>query len=139
METKRINDKIIFRLDKGEEIIESITKICEDNNIKCGSITGVGATNKVKVGLFNTITKEYHSDELTGDFEIAPLSGNISRMNKKVYLHIHINLSDEKHNSFGGHLNYAVVSATFEGIIEIIDCDVSRIFDEEIGLNLLKF
>jgi hypothetical protein len=60
-------------------------------------------------------------------------------MNNEIYLHIHINLCDSSYNSFGGHLNYAIVSATFEGIIEKIDGTIDRELNEEIGLNLIKF
>ena len=138
MKIKKFDNKIVVRVDKGEELVDSLTKIVEENNIKLGSISGLGATDRVKVGLFDVETKEYFSNELTGNYEINPLYGNITTMNGKTYLHLHINLADENHNSFGGHLNHAYISATFEGIIDIIDGEVDRKFDEEVGLNLLE-
>lgn len=132
-------NKYIVRIDKDEEVIEQIKKLAIENNIKAGSITGIGATDKVKVGLFNTSTKEYLSKELVGAFEITSLVGNISRMNNEVYLHLHINVSDENLNVYGGHLNHCYISATCELIIEEINIDVDREFNEEIGLNLYKF
>ena len=138
MKFKKFKNKFIIRIDKGEEVVETLKKFCEDNKINLGSITGIGATNKATIGLFDVETKKYYSKELTGNYEITNLSGNISKMNNEVYLHLHINLSDSEHKSFGGHLNSAVVSATFEGIIEVIYGSVEREFSEEIGLNLYK-
>jgi hypothetical protein len=139
MEYKKFNNKYIVRIDKGEEIVETLKKFCEKNNIKLGVITGLGATNNAKVGLYNTEEKKYYSKELTGDYEIAPLYGNISTMDGEFYLHIHANLCNQENKSFGGHLNSAIVSATFEAVIEIIDGEVEREFNKEIGLNLYKF
>lgn len=139
MESKKFGDKIIFRVDKGEELVESIMKVCKEHSVNLGNITGIGATDKVKIGLFDVDKKEYHSKELEEAFEITSLLGNISTMNDETYLHLHINVADANHNSFGGHLNHANISATFEGIIDIIDSKIDRAKDENIGLNLIKF
>ncbi|NLY67541.1 MAG: DNA-binding protein [Tissierellia bacterium] len=139
MEYKRFKDKIIVRLERGEEIVESITKLCNEEDIKLGRVTGIGATDKVKIGLFNVETKEYHSTVLEGDMEITNLSGNISRMDGEVYIHLHITVCDEENKAYGGHLNMAVISATCEIIIDVIDGYVDRRFDEETGLNLFNF
>lgn len=115
-----------------------LNKLCRNNSIKLGTISGIGSTNKPTIGLFETKTKKYHSKELTGDYEISSLTGNISTMDGEIYLHIHINLCDSNYNSYGGHLNSAIVSGTYEGVIEIIDGEIEREFSEEIGLNIYK-
>lgn len=139
MEYKKFNNKYILRLDRGDEIVETLKRFCERENITLGSIQGIGAVNKATVGLFEISTKKYHSSELNGDFEITSLLGNISTMNGETYLHLHINLADKEHKVYGGHLNSAVISATGEIIVEAIEGNVDREFSENIGLNLYKF
>ncbi len=138
MKAKQFGSRFVVRLDPGEEIVGSLMRFCKDNNITLGSVTGIGATNKATIGLFDVEAKEYHSKELIGDHEIAPLCGNITTKDGEVYLHLHINLSDAEHRSFGGHLNSATVSATCELIIEKMDGEAEREFNDEICLNLLK-
>lgn len=60
-------------------------------------------------------------------------------MNGEFYTHIHMSAGNDKGEVFGGHLNRAVVSATCEMIINIIDGNVDRKFDGDIGLNLFEF
>lgn len=137
MKFKKFGNKWVIRIDKGEEVIQTIKKVCEDNKIKLGSISGIGAANKVTIGLFDTKAKEYHSQELIGDYEITNLSGNLSTMNGEIYLHLHIGLSDSKYNVYGGHLTSAVISGTGEIIIEEINGEIEREFNKKVGLNLL--
>jgi len=139
MQSKKFGQKYLIRIDRGEEIIESLKKFCEDNKIKLGTITGLGATNNAEIGLYDVKIKKYYEKEMKGNFEIAPLYGNITTMKGEIYLHLHANLGDESQQSFSGHLTRAVVSATFEGVIEIIDGEVDRGKDSKTGLNLLKF
>ncbi len=136
---KKFGNKYILRIDRGEEVVATLKTFCTAQNIALGSITAIGAANRVTIGLFNTETKKYQSTELTGDFEITSLAGNISTMNGEVYLHLHATLSDAGYHAFGGHLNAAFISGTCELIIDVIDGACDREFSDAVGLNLLKF
>ena len=138
MNYKQFHNKVVVRIDKGEELVDSLKIICKKLDIKLGSIIGIGATDKVMIGLMNTKTKKYQSKEFTGDHEITSLVGNITTMNGEVYLHLHIMLGNIEHKVLGGHLTNAVISATFEGVIDIIDGQINREYNDEVGLNLLK-
>jgi predicted DNA-binding protein with PD1-like motif len=138
MKFKQFGNKYIIRIEKGEEIVETLKQFCKEQNINLGSITGLGATNKAVLGLFKTESKEYKSNEFNGDFEITSLVGNISEKDGEIYLHIHANIGNEDGQVFGGHLSSAVVSATFEGVIDKIEGNVNRYFEKGIGLYLLE-
>jgi len=138
MNYKQFNNKVVVRIDKGEELVDCLKMICKKLDIKLGSIVGIGSTDKVTIDLLNTKTKKYQSKEFTGDHEIAALIGNITTMNDEVYLHLHITICNIEHKAIGGHLSSAIISATFEGFIDIIEGQVAREYNDDIGLNNLK-
>ena len=139
MDYRRFKNTIVCRIDKGEEILEKIKEIALKENIKLANINALGATNDFTVGVFKTEEKKYYSNEFRGDFEIVSLTGTINTMNGEFYTHIHMSAGNGKGEVFGGHLNRAIVSATCEMVINIIDGVVDRDFNDEIGLNLFKF
>jgi predicted DNA-binding protein with PD1-like motif len=139
MEYKKFKNTIVVRIDKGEEILEKIKEIALKEKIKLANINALGATNNFVVGVYKVDEKKYYSNEFKGNFEIVSLTGTINTMNDEFYTHIHMSAGNDKGEVFGGHLNRAVVSATCEMVIDIIDGSVDRYHDEEIGLNLFKF
>ncbi len=139
MEYRKFEDIYVMRIDKGEEIVETLKNFCRKKHIKAGWIKGIGAVNDVTIGLFETKSKNYLSKRLKGDFEITSLVGNISYMAGNPYLHLHINIAGSDYIVHGGHLDSAVVSATCEITIKTIEGEIGRQFDETIGLNLYKF
>lgn len=139
MDYIRIENTIIARLDRGEEVITKLVELSKKEGMKLANVNGIGATDKFKVGLFDVDLKEYHSTEYTGSYEITSLMGTISTMNGEPYTHIHMNATDEKNITYGGHLNEAYISATCELVIQVINGEVDREFSREIGINLFKF
>jgi predicted DNA-binding protein with PD1-like motif len=139
MDYRKFNGAYIIRLDIGDEIVECLKAFCQDNQIKLGTIIGIGTTNSAQVGILETGTKEYHPKAYTGDMEITSLTGTITRMNGETYLHIHANMALMDHTVIGGHLDYAVVSAVAEIIIQSIDGIVEREYSDIAGVNLLQF
>ncbi len=139
MDYRKFNNTIIARLDRGEEITEQLKQIALKENIKLANINALGAVNDFTVGVYKVDEKKYYSNKFQGNFEIVSLTGTINTMDGEFYMHLHMSAGDEKGQVFGGHLNEAKVSATCEVVINIIDGEVDRYFDEEIGLNLFKF
>lgn len=140
MEYKRFGEKLVLRIDRGEDIVTKLKELCALENISLGSVSGIGAVMETEIGIFNVDTKEYFSKKVEGLYEVSNLTGNISQMNGETYLHLHITIGDVKKNEvYAGHLNRAVVGATAEIIVSVIDGQVDRQKDENIGLNLFKF
>lgn len=138
MKFLKMGNRYLVRIDKGEEVIASLTEFCKNNGVKLGTIMGLGAADRVTIGLFNTITKEYHNKELVGEYEITNLTGNITTKDGEAYIHLHITLGDEEYKAHGGHLNECWISGTCELAIDTVDGEICRAFDEPSGLNLWK-
>ena len=139
MEYRRFGKTIVMRIDKGEEVLTQLKAMALKEDIKLASVRALGATNDFTVGVFKVDEKKYYANHFTGDFEIVSLTGTISTMNGEYYAHLHMSAGDAQGRVFGGHLNEAIISATCEMVVEVIDGQVDRAFSEEVGLNLFKF
>lgn len=139
MDYRRFGNKIIARIDKKEEILEKLKEIAIKEKIQLANISALGAVGEFTVGVFKVEEKKYYANKFSGDFEIVSLIGTISTMNNEFYAHLNMSAGDQEGKVFGGHLNNAIVSATCEMVIDIIDGKVDRKFNEEVGLNLFEF
>ena len=139
MEYRRFGDTILVRLDPKEDICGKLIEVAEKEQIQLAEISGLGAVNDVTTGVFDPEAKQYHANRFQGTFEIVSLTGTLTRQDGNAYLHVHMSVGDGKGNVFGGHLNQAIVSATSEIVIRVIDGKAGRRFSEEIRLNLIEF
>ena len=128
-----------MRIDPGEEILEQLKLVAEEEELRLASVSGLGAVNEFTVGVYKTTEKQYLSKRFTGAYEIVSLTGTVTTKDGAFYPHLHMSAGNERGQVFGGHLNRAVVSATAELVLTVIDGTVERRFDETIGLNLMKF
>ena len=138
MEYKRIDNKILFRLEMGDKLIDSTQRIATNENVKLASISGIGACSKIEMGYIDLSIKEYVFKTFDGNMEILHATGNITMKDGNQFAHIHISVADEECRAFGGHLNEATISATFEGVMSIINDEVNREFNADIGLALIN-
>jgi len=139
MEFRKLENKYIVRLDKGEEVVATLKDFCHQQKITIGSILGIGAVKNIELRYFDPETKKYYDKKFEDSHEAAPLSGNITTLAGETYLHLHACLGDYNFNTVTGHLKSAVVSATLEVVIDSAAGQVDRKLSEEIGLNLLEF
>ena len=138
MEYKRIGNKLIFRLEMDEGLMESTQRIATVENVKLASVNGIGACSKIEMGYIDLSIKEYVFKTFEGNLEILQATGNITLKDGEPFPHIHISVANEECKAFGGHLNEAIISATFEGIMQIMDHEINREFNEDLGLALMN-
>lgn len=140
MEYRQFGDDYVVRLDRGEEVVSCLSEICSREGIRLGMVQGLGAADRVVIGLYDVGSRIYHKTTLEGPMEITSLAGNISRKDGAPYLHLHINVCDQQMHVLGGHLNECRISATAEIFIRSMAGEVGRRLDEAVtGLNLYQF
>ena len=138
MLSKQVNNTIIVRLDRGEEILSSLKKVCEDAQVRAGSIIGIGAVEGTTIGVYDLENGKYCDTELPQFMELTNLTGNVSTMQGESYLHLHVTLADKSARTVGGHLKKAIVGATAEIFITVYDAVIDRVRDDATGLNLFS-
>ena len=129
---KRKMNSIVVRLQKGDLLKESISKICIDNEIKAGVIiSSVGSLVKARIRNAGATKIE----EINHDLEILSLNGTVS----KERIHLHICVSDSDLRTYGGHLEGgSVVNSTCELVILKLDeYEFDKVYDEKTGYNEL--
>ena len=139
MDYRRFGNQIVARMDRGEEILEQLKQIALREEIKLASVSALGAVDDFTVGVYKVDEQKYYSNHFAGAYEIVSLTGTISTMDGAYYAHLHMSAGDDSGAVFGGHLNRAVISATCELVITVIDGAVERVKDPATGLNVFRF
>ena len=139
MQYKRFGNTCMVRIDLGEDIVESLKKLCEDEQIRLGRVEAIGATDHAVIGVYDLAKKEYYPEKIDGFMEIASLNGSITAMDGKPYIHLHTVLADQQHVIHGGHVLEMRVGATCEMFVTVLEGEVTRQKEEAIGINLWTF
>jgi predicted DNA-binding protein with PD1-like motif len=138
MKEGQIGRICFFRLSKGEDLAAAIKKRAEECHIKAGILYLIGSVKEVVLGYYKD--GQYKSVWLDGPLEIASGMGNIAIDEKgEVVIHVHLVVSNEKGEAFGGHLmkdSYVGVTAELV-LIEALSVNLRRVLDEKTGLKLL--
>jgi hypothetical protein len=73
--------RIVGRLEDGEEIVESLTDLCRDHDVKAAEIRAIGDLSAIELARFDEDDKKYVTEfEGEGYFQIVSLSGNVSML-----------------------------------------------------------
>ena len=139
MEYKRFSDVIAVRIDRGEEILEQVAAVAQREKVLFAGVQALGAVDDFTVGAYDLAERQYRSNRFCGVYEIVSLTGTVGKKDGAPYLHLHMSAADETGRVVGGHLNRARVSVTCELLLLLIDGEVGRETDKEIGIPLWRF
>lgn len=123
-----------IRLKENDNLKETIEKICLENNFDTAVVlSSAGSIKHLNIRL----AKAKNTMNVSEDFEILSLNGTVSKGKS----HLHICVSDDKGNCFGGHLlPDTIVNTTCELVLGILEeYESNRSFDENTNFDEIHF
>lgn len=144
MKYRSFGPKVYIRADKGDELIDCITRVCEEMRISSATFHGIGACGDVTVATYIEEKDDFLDHSRSGLLEMVSLDGNIVTTDDGRYAsHAHAMfsyLNEEKGVSFfGGHLKAATVSYTAELVLEpVTGGELGQRKDPITGIDIWK-
>ncbi|MBV8327358.1 PPC domain-containing DNA-binding protein [Chryseobacterium sp.] len=136
---RKVDHIYILSLKNHSNIVEALTDFVQHQSISAGEVTGIGAVSEATLRFFNPSTKKYVDKTFTEQMEVANISGNVSEVDGKILLHLHITLGREDYTALAGHLLDAKIQGAAEFIFYPLNTKVVKIKDENVGINLYDF
>ncbi|WP_304152277.1 PCC domain-containing protein, partial [Finegoldia magna] len=59
MKYREYYDNVLVRIEKGEDVVEKLFELVDKLQLKNGSISGIGASDNITVGLYSVEKQEY--------------------------------------------------------------------------------
>jgi len=130
------------RLEKGDILPDVLLDVCRQKGIRAGWLLAMGAVSKLAVTAYDQKERKYlEPAEFEGDFEILSLMGNVSLLDGKEFLHLHVSAAEETADGVrvaAGHLVSAEVFALEFWIVPVEGVLLERADDDATGLKLWR-
>ena len=76
MDYRLYNNTYYVKIDKGEEIISSLLKLCQKENIKSACFSGIGGCSSAEIQTFIPEKGEFETEKVEGMLELISIIGN---------------------------------------------------------------
>lgn len=129
----------IVRIDRGEDVVDSLLAFVRGRDIPSGEIRGIGAIEDVELGYYDVANQRYHRTSFPGSMELLSFVGNIGWNDGEPVVHAHVVVAGQDMVARGGHMFQGIVSATAEFYVTPTAVRVQRKLDPEVGLKLMVF
>ncbi len=144
MDYRKYGDTIYVRMDKGDEIIQSILDVCKQEKIMSATFSGIGGCSGAEVQTYIPQTNSFEQQTLEGMLELISLMGNVITDDEgEYYHHTHALFSfkdGEGHGMAAGHIKSITVLYTAEiEIRPVVGGEIKRKHDPETGTGFWDF
>jgi uncharacterized protein len=128
---------LIFNM--ADELAKGLKDFATEQNLADASFKAIGALASVKLGWFNPETRQYQTSvDLKEQVELLSLIGDVAQHDGKPIVHAHGVVGRSNGTTAGGHLLEAYVRPTCEVFLTEAPVQLSKAFDRDSGLVLIK-
>jgi predicted DNA-binding protein with PD1-like motif len=127
----------LVRLERGEEITQTMEGFLQEEGIQGGVVTGIGGIEEAELGFYDLKMKTYIRKKIPGYLELIHYGGNITLVEGLPFIHAHAVVSGPDFSTQAGHFFNAKVAITGEFVVRTADWEVRRFLDELTGLKLM--
>jgi predicted DNA-binding protein with PD1-like motif len=135
MKSRKVAGGYVVRLDRGEEVMASLAAFVKKNDIPSGFLQGIGSIRDFELGYFDPDINEYSRRRFEPAVEVVSLTGNISWLDNKPFVHAHVAVAGPDQNPVGGHFFSGIVAVTLEIFVRVFAERLTRTKDPDIGFN----
>lgn len=144
MDYVKYGNTVYIRVDRDDEVIDCILKVCEKENISSAVFNGIGGCSEAQIQTFVPEMRSFETQTISGMLELVSLMGNItSDENGTIYHHTHAVFSykdGEQHRIAAGHIKSITVLYTAEiELRPVMGGSIERKFDPETGTGFWNF
>lgn len=94
MDYRKFGETYYIRMDKGDEIVSGLLKVCEKEQISSAVFSGIGGLSEACVQIFIPEEGAFEDENIRGTLELVSLNGNIvSDREGALYHHTHALIS----------------------------------------------
>ncbi|MCL6451737.1 MAG: DUF296 domain-containing protein [Acetobacteraceae bacterium] len=128
---------ILGRLEAGRDLLQGLLDLAEEQEVRVGAFTLLGALTQARLGFYDQKKKSYRTLELDRHLEISCGVGNVSLRDGRPAVHCHLVVSGEDGECWGGHLlEGTVVFACEFALADLEGEPLERRLDPDQGLAL---
>ena len=144
MEYRKFGDTYYIRLDRGDEIVSSLTAMCVNEGIRSATFSGIGGCGDAEIKVFSPADGAFRTERIEGMLELVSILGNVISNDLSGYsCHAHAVFSyaeDGEHRVVAGHLGSSTVRYTAEiELRPVVGGAIGKRYDPETGTDFWGF
>ncbi|MGI6220364.1 MAG: PPC domain-containing DNA-binding protein [Coriobacteriales bacterium] len=144
MDYRKLGDAYYIRMDRGDEVLSSILRICREENVACATYTGIGGCSSVEVAVFDPVEQAFRTERIEGMLEMVSITGSVfAGDGNEMHQHAHAQFSyveQGEHRMIGGHVKATTFLYTAEIVLRPVQGGtITGRRDAETGTFLWNF